>query len=424
MSSTPTQLASPAPDVDPPAPARGGSASTNHGSVQRIAAVDGLRGLAIVLVMLTHFVRTPASGLLVDRTFARIASIGWCGVDLFFVLSGFLITGILLDGTASGSSPRNFYVRRALRVVPVYYAILSLILVVYPRMRPSDSTAIAHLAHTQGWYWGFASNVLLTRPGQWDAALPWTLHFWSLAVEEQFYLVWPVLIWLSGRRHAAALCVAAMLVSVVSRMVWVHTTGDTLGSYVLTPLRFDGLAAGAFVAVAMRSPRMSLHLERWAAATALVAATGFAYLVVSTPDALSFQPRMQLVGFPVLAVGFAALLVLCLRRDGAVARWMSVRPLRFAGRYSYAAYLLHYPVIFAVVACGLRDDALPRLAGSQLHSMLLLVVVAASVSFLLAWATWFLIERHAMRLKHRFPYGVAGAPTRTAVRLGEATAVA
>jgi peptidoglycan/LPS O-acetylase OafA/YrhL len=86
----------------------------------RVSSVDGLRGIAILLVMLSHFVRAPQSGVLLDRLFWSVASVGWCGVDLFFVLSGFLITGILLDGIEAGSSPRNFYARRILRVVPVY----------------------------------------------------------------------------------------------------------------------------------------------------------------------------------------------------------------------------------------------------------------------------------------------------------------
>lgn len=380
-------------------------AARSPASDGRVSSVDGLRGIAILLVMLSHFVRAPRSGVLLDRLFWSVASVGWCGVDLFFVLSGFLITGILLDGIEAGSSPRNFYARRMLRVVPVYYVLLTLILLVRPRILPGDDVALGHLALKQGWYWGFAGNVLLTRPGEWDAAVQWTLHFWSLAVEEQFYLVWPLLIWIGGRRHAAKLCIAALLVSVVGRIVWWRTMHDPVGSYVLTPLRFDGLAAGAFVAVMLRDERLRSRMEGSAAVIALAALAFFSVLVSLTPEPENFQQKMQVLGFPVLAIGFAALLVLALRPDRRLARWLSVRPLRVAGRYSYAAYLLHYPVIFAIASFGLRDDALPRIGGSQLHSMLLLAVVAGSASFALAWMSWHLLESHVLRLKRFFPFG-------------------
>jgi len=416
--------AGPTPTLTSVAPEGTPAKSASVDSDARVPSVDGLRGVAILLVMLSHFVRAPQSGLLVDRIFWRVASVGWCGVDLFFVLSGFLITGNLLDGAKAGSSLRNFYARRVLRVVPAYYALLALILVVRPHLVPADAVAMRHLGDNQAWYWGFASNVLIARPGQWEAAVPWTLHFWSLAVEEQFYLVWPLLIWFGGRQHAAALCIAALLVSVVGRIVWWQSTHDLVGSYTLTPLRFDGLAAGAFVAVGLRSARLRSRLERSAVAAALAALGVFALLVASTPEPQNFQPKMQLLGFPVLAVAFAALLVLALRQGGRVARWLSARPLRLAGRYSYAAYLLHYPVIFAVASFGLLDDALPRLAGSQLHSMLLLVAVAGTVSFVLAWVSWHLVESHALRLKRVFPYGRASASAAAVVQTNSESGLA
>ena len=413
-----------APSLVSAVPESGTARAASSVADARVPSVDGLRGLAIILVMLSHFVRAPQSGLLVDRIFWRVASVGWCGVDLFFVLSGFLITGILLDGTAAGSSPRNFYARRALRVVPVYYLLLALILFVRPHFTPADAVAIRDLAGNQAWYWGFASNVLITRPGHWESAVPWTLHFWSLSVEEQFYLVWPQLIWLGGQRHAGKLCIAALLVSVVGRFIWWRTTNDLVGSYVLTPLRFDGLAAGAFVAVGLRSDRLRARLERSAVVVAITSLGIFALLAASTPEPGNFQPKMQMLGFPVLAVGFAALLVLALRDGGRLPRWLNVRLLRSAGRYSYAAYLLHYPVIFAVASFGLLDDALPRIAGSQLHSMLLLVLVAGTLSFVLAWVSWHLLESHALRLKRFFPYGRGSASAGAIVRADGASSLA
>ena len=178
------------------------------------------------------------------------------------------------------------------------------------------------------------------------------------------------------------------------------------------------------MAVGLRSDRLRARLERSAVAVAITALGLFALLAASTPEPENFQPKMQMVGFPVLAVGFAALLVLALREGGPLRRWLSARPLRSAGRHSYAAYLLHYPVIFAVASFGLLDDTLPRIAGSQLHSMLLLVLVAGTFSFVLAWVSWHLVESHALRLKRFFPYGRGSASAAALVRADGASSLA
>src|SRR5579862_7894518 len=140
-------------------------------------ALDGLRGVAILSVMVEHLApRLLAGG-------------GWVGVDLFFVLSGFLITGVLLDGKDDPHRGRTFYVRRALRIFPLYYATLALI-----TFGPlAKALALGLSAQTLGWYWIYGTN--------WQIALGMAhiggpiAYFWSLAVEEQFYLIWPLIIW-------------------------------------------------------------------------------------------------------------------------------------------------------------------------------------------------------------------------------------
>src|SRR5262245_1871381 len=156
--------------------------SSKHAHVQ---SLDGLRGIAILLVMLFHFSDNGSdlapSSVLVDRIFHRLSGAGWIGVDLFFVLSGFLITGILFDAKGTPSYFRNFYVRRALRIFPLYYVALVLLLIM-PLM--VQHRPVPHLAaRDAGWYFAYLSNVKMARAG-WPSHTG-LAHLWSLSVEEQ-----------------------------------------------------------------------------------------------------------------------------------------------------------------------------------------------------------------------------------------------
>src|SRR5262245_10664845 len=158
-----------------------------------IPALDGIRGIAILLVLLFHFGQyghgLPYPAVFVDKLFHRICQIGWVGVDLFFVLSGFLITGILYDSKGRNHYFRNFYVRRCLRILPLYYFSLILFLIVLPKLFPLH-TGFRSLRQDSFWYWTYLSNVRVAYRG-WDS-FGVLDHFWSLAVEEQFYLLWPI----------------------------------------------------------------------------------------------------------------------------------------------------------------------------------------------------------------------------------------
>jgi peptidoglycan/LPS O-acetylase OafA/YrhL len=163
-------------------------AMTNH-----IPALDGLRGIAILSVMLLHFTNAIAALPGSPTSAARsVFGWGWTGVDLFFVLSGFLITGILLDSKGHPLYFRSFYARRALRIFPLYYAALFLFFVV-PRAIPSVPATYSFAWHDQRWFWFYLGNFHPLGPD----AKQFIGQFWSLAIEEQFYLVWPLLIWLT-----------------------------------------------------------------------------------------------------------------------------------------------------------------------------------------------------------------------------------
>ncbi|MBS0244284.1 MAG: acyltransferase, partial [Proteobacteria bacterium] len=176
-----------------------------------IPALDGIRGLAVIMVLLFHFIcaATPLNNI--EALVIRFFNYGAYGVELFFVLSGFLITGILYDARSKPNYFKNFYIRRTLRIFPLYYGVLFLTFVVAPLIPWLSGPTLSYMAEHQAWAWLYATNVFIAIKGYW--AYAYLEHFWSLSVEEHFYLFWPFLVyWLAPsprRLMAASLAVAA-----------------------------------------------------------------------------------------------------------------------------------------------------------------------------------------------------------------------
>ena len=245
-------------------------------SSEHIAALDGLRGVAILPVLLFHFGQyghgLPLPTVAIDKAFSTVFRAGWVGVELFFVLSGFLITGILCDSKHGSSYFRNFYIRRCLRVFPLYYSTLILFLVILPWIFPSNSS-LQYVTSQPWWYWTYLSNVQIARVGFHPLGV--LDHFWSLAVEEQFYLVWPIVVALCTRDRLRQMCVGLIAGGLIVRIGF-RLWGYEDASYVLTASRMDALAAGSVLAVVARRPE---GLSRMASAARKVLA--FTMMVIA-----------------------------------------------------------------------------------------------------------------------------------------------
>jgi peptidoglycan/LPS O-acetylase OafA/YrhL len=192
---TPEQPGEAVPPAAAGAPRR---SSPRSGFAGHLPALDGVRGLAILLVLLYHFVAQTTATNRLEAAVNWALGYGFLGVDLFFVLSGFLITGILYDSRADPGYFRTFYMRRVLRIFPLYYAVLAVVFFgvsLLPALRGSE---IAGLREHQAWAWLYGINVYLSIQGGW--VLSYIEHFWSLAVEEHFYFIWPLVVWLLGAR--------------------------------------------------------------------------------------------------------------------------------------------------------------------------------------------------------------------------------
>ncbi|MEO7102614.1 MAG: acyltransferase, partial [Gemmatimonadaceae bacterium] len=354
---------------------------------RHIRALDGVRGLAIVMVMFRHLSlkemgQSPSSPLL-DRVVHSIASVGWVGVDLFFVLSGFLITGILLDAKGTPGAFPRFWKRRALRIFPLYYVTCAFLFFVLPHIGYfARDPATARLVHYQAWYWLYGVNVLEVLHGGLATPLN-TAHFWSLSVEEQFYLAWPFVVLLVSRKALWRVVVGMSIAALGCRLVLVLlTSGGWLGAYVLSVARMDILGAGAIVALAVRTPG-GLETARRYAPTLAVAAIG-AISLLALQDASGFNnvnPYIATAGYSLLAVlGSCVLIFVLASEDGH--GWKRVfegRTLGMFGKYSYCLYVVHYPVMIPLDLLAQRFY-IPRVASSGLPAWTVYAGLLFSVS--------------------------------------------
>jgi len=367
-----------------------------------LPALDGLRGLAIILVLIEHFVRLQPATLL-ERFVCRGAAVGWVGVDLFFALSGFLITGILLEAKGGERFFRNFYLRRAFRIFPLYYGCLLLVFFGLPHLGVFGPDETRNLLHTQGWFWSYLSNVMIARAG--SLAVSPMQHFWSLAVEEQFYLVWPLIVWLLPRRRLKAVCLSALLGSLAIRMTLRVLGAPGAVLYVLTPTHLDPLAAGAWLALAAREPGGLDWVKARVPGALALGLLGIAAIMLTAHGPVVETLAMQSVGYPLLALTCAALLAGALTGPvgSPLGRLWRSKVLGFFGRFSYGLYVLH-PLLLLLVAWQGFDVAwFAQRAGSQLLGQVVFAGLMTALSVGVALVSWHAWEQPFLRLKSRFP---------------------
>jgi peptidoglycan/LPS O-acetylase OafA/YrhL len=381
-------------------------------------ALDGLRGIAVALVMLCHFLpRADQPTSLTGRLFFFIGRSGWSGVDLFFVLSGFLISGILLDAKRASDNRhyfRNFYARRTLRIFPLYYFVLAVIFLVVPAVWRGAfaSPELAEIRRHQGWLWAYGTNAVMTWKNDMEFFYSGWLNlgpFWSLALEEHFYLAWPLIVFLCSGRALKRACAALILGSFVLRAALFLRGGWEWGIYIFTPCRIDALAIGGLLAVVLRDEeRLAMRLLGCARWVALV-------LGIVTLAGLWKNPGRDgwvsmTAGYTLLAGFFAALLLAALAAPpGSVSgRVFNNRGLRTLGKYSYGLYVYHVVLGPAFdMAFGQRrlDGVLRRLhfgGAAYATSVLLFILLASAASFAMAFASWQLLEKQFLKLKRFF----------------------
>ncbi len=313
---------------------------------------------------------------------------GWMGVDLFFVLSGYLITlGLIRQSDAAiGLRFRDFYVRRSLRIFPLYYAIIaigSVICLLVSASPPGVS------------FWLYVHNYVQARDLDTEA---WTGHLWSLAIEEQFYLVWPAMMLLLPRARAQV--TVALLLAGISARVWIVFRGGMDAEhashwvYRVTFTHADGLLAGALLAIGDKS-------ITWRRARMAVVAFVIALYVI--PKSLS-REALAICAEPVMLAGvFTAVVSFAVEgtRTPTLARLLSSRALRECGRVSYGMYLIHWPLYVLLLPTLKRmNETLTPWSATLLH--LALVPIGSLVVFVIARVSYRFFEAPILSLKARF----------------------
>ncbi len=372
-------------------------------------ALDGLRGLAVILIVLFHgFVFAPET--LAEKSLHTVTRAGWIGVDLFFVLSGFLITGILLESRGARRYFRNFYARRVLRIFPLYYLVLIVFFFVFVPLEGNYETfhgwGLLQIAEIQRWFWTFGFNLHVAFQGFPRATH--LNHFWSLAVEEQFYAVWPLAVMFLKRDRLRVMCVGMLAGSFTLRILLTLPGGGHEQIMASTATRLDGLVMGALLAMAAAE---SGGMERLVAPARRVLTASGAGLIAITILAGGFSAGesnlVLMLGLPLLCVFFTALVCLCAAPaaggGGFLQRVFAHPVLRSIGKYSYAIYILHMAIIFGLLRYGVTPARLGTGLGGQLAGQLVFYSLAGAGSYLAGLLSWNLYERHFGRLKRFFP---------------------
>jgi peptidoglycan/LPS O-acetylase OafA/YrhL len=330
----------------------------------RIPSLDGVRGIAILLVLFHHAQQHwPWPPLL-----HPLAEAGWSGVDLFFALSGFLITGILLRGRGAPRGLAKFWVRRALRIFPPAYATIGLC---YWLSTQGAEGFAPQSTETWTWFLLYGGNLYVVAHG-WPS-IETLAVMWSLAIEEQFYFVWPLVTRWAPRVVIALVAVALVVIGPMFR-AWLWPEHRTM-SAMSTLGRCDALAMGALLAMAIERPTLRAWIGRFAsllAVPATLATIWMCSLPMEDPEWLSvYRHSLTALGYTTLVAAGAV-------PSGWLGRWLRVRWLRWLGERSYGIYLLHFMV--RPLYARWTDPLLDRGMASSIGWMLT-VCACAALSF-------------------------------------------
>lgn len=356
--------------------------------------IDGLRGLAILSVMTYHFFD---SRFTIDQRASwdfNPVRFGWVGVDLFFVISGFLITLILVSQKKRPHYFRNFFFRRTLRIFPLYFGFLFLFFTLPVLLGLKMPASWDKLSTRQEFFWFYLADLYTFWFNSWpEFSLS---HFWSLGIEEKFYLFWPFVIYAFSTKAMKIICALLFFISIFSKilMLGYHENG-VLVNYTFPFCRLEGLVSGSYLALLFWEGKRTFNLNQYF----LIALSLGVYLgiYIHEKTLAPMTLTMQLIGFPLNALVCFFLVSSALQKESLVTRLVDHSALRFLGKYSYALYLIHLPLL------GLLTKLSPLQTKS--HSVLpsfLPFLVWVLFSLLFARISWLFLENPFLKLKKHF----------------------
>jgi peptidoglycan/LPS O-acetylase OafA/YrhL len=358
--------------------------------------LDGIRGIALLAVMLCHIGPFIRLDTFQGKAVAYSIVPGWGGVELFFVLSGFLITGILLKTRSAENYFSAFYMRRFLRIFPIYYFVLTAGILIamhnswWNALLPPTKTRIAYYFYLQNWPIVWSGHVVQ----RWNGFG----HFWSLAVEEQFYVVWPIVVWLLSEEALLWLCSVGLVLALLLRFSITHIYLGNVTFMGLTSSRIDGLFVGVILAILLRRGKIPI---RWTLLFTGIGAAILGYIAIfhrhELIDTYFYMPTIGITGFALLCGGLLALSQSSIAWLNAI---LTMRWLRTVGKYSYGMYIYHIPIyaVFQHIMTKYYGINFPV----SLHSALLSGACLIVITFLIAKVSYDIFESRFLVLKRYF----------------------
>jgi peptidoglycan/LPS O-acetylase OafA/YrhL len=360
--------------------------------------IDILRGIAILSVIIVHCsLNTGIS----TNYLSRFAGFGAFGVDLFFVISGFLITGILLKTKNDKDYFKNFYIRRILRIFPLYYGFLIVFIFIIPYLFPmSKFYNYPLLQQNQLWYWLYIPNIFFSFHPEKTVFF----HFWSLAIEEQYYMVWPVFVWIFVPKNLKKILLLVILLSFTLRCYFlffykIHFNFFFIWSF--TPIRLEAISIGSLVSIIYNETGGSILNKATSNRIMLFLVAMIIALCIRDKGFSVYTSPVQSVGTLLMDIFFGFI----------VFRWVTVQEFKETylniffkklGKYSYAIYMFH-ELILNQVALKMKSLNL------QYHwnlnntlTILIIVFITLLLAYILALATWNFYEKWFIKLKRKF----------------------
>lgn len=372
----------------------------------RMKELDSVRGIAVVLVIALHTFSRAAyfTENAILKSITKMTSVGWIGVDIFFTLSGFLITTILLRTRKDRHYFKNFYARRVLRIVPIYLALIFGVIAFAPKL---EEEFTAHLPTVLPVLFAFQQNWVIIF---WDFPLSTYLAVtWSLAIEEQFYFIWPLVVRNFSNETLLKAGGGYILLSILVRAVGVtffdHVARMSIFDffYFISFTRFEELLIGALLAILLMNDSLREKIRKYSVPVFLFFLSCFLAMVFTAP--ITSRPEhgylpITVIGYTVIGLFTAGLIAAFATHPetALIRRLFQNRLLEFFGKYSYSMYLFHMPLVLILTETFWRA----KMRGAEIYALLILLVFAGTT--IIALLSWNLIEKHALSLKKYFEY--------------------
>jgi peptidoglycan/LPS O-acetylase OafA/YrhL len=351
--------------------------------------IDYLRGIAILSVLIYHCF-----------DFVESFRFGWMGVDLFFVLSGFLITDILIRAREHKNYIFKFYIRRALRILPIYLLVLLAFLSLAPILFNDQSVESPYGYYTtnQAWFFVFMQNWLMIFKGA--APVPYLSHFWSLAVEEQFYLFWPLLLLLipNLQRLKQGILLLIPVILMIRILIFLHLPVDGFTLYTNTFTRMDTLLMGAWLCIHLHEGKNIAPI--WLLASACLFVASILFCVFYLNDMSSSNSLMSTVGFTINAFFFTGVVYVFIQRDVLSNFPVLKQFLNFIGKISYGIYVYHLPIYLVLAKLIFSRGA--DIFNSAAHIGLIASSASIFITIAISYISYRFIETPFLNLKKYF----------------------